>query len=102
MVEAMACGLPVVISDRVNIWREVKEARAAIVTQPDTGELAQALARVLDHPEVRRRMGAAGRILVRERLTWPTVADQMISGYGRVVGERLRPLPQPAWGTPAP
>ena len=77
VVEAMACGLPVVISDRVNIWREVKEARAGIVTQPDAGELAQALATVLDDPEVRRRMGAAGRILVRERLTWCTVADQM-------------------------
>ncbi len=35
VAEALACGLPVLISDKVNIWREVKEAGAGLVA-PDT------------------------------------------------------------------
>lgn len=35
--EAMACGTPVLISDKVNIWREVLEINAGLV-EPDTVE----------------------------------------------------------------
>ena len=37
VAEAMACGTPVLISDKVNIWREVVAAQAGIV-KPDTLE----------------------------------------------------------------
>jgi len=37
VAEALASGLPVLISDQVNIWREVKEGGAGVVT-PDTRE----------------------------------------------------------------
>ncbi len=35
VAEAMACGVPVLISDKVNIWREVQQAGAGVVA-PDT------------------------------------------------------------------
>jgi glycosyltransferase involved in cell wall biosynthesis len=35
VVEAMACGKPVLISDKVNIWREIAEDQAGFV-EPDT------------------------------------------------------------------
>ena len=31
VVETLACGRPVLISDQVNIWREIKEEGAALV-----------------------------------------------------------------------
>jgi glycosyltransferase involved in cell wall biosynthesis len=37
VVEALACGLPVLISDKVNIWREVTADGAGFVA-PDTIE----------------------------------------------------------------
>jgi glycosyltransferase involved in cell wall biosynthesis len=37
VVEALACGTPVLISDKVNIWREI-EASAAGFVAPDTTE----------------------------------------------------------------
>ncbi|GAA4328689.1 glycosyltransferase [Variovorax defluvii] len=42
VVEAMACGRPVLISDKVNIWREIAEDRAGFV-EPDTLEGTTAL-----------------------------------------------------------
>ena len=35
VVEALACGCPVLISDKVNIWREIQAAQAGLV-EPDT------------------------------------------------------------------
>ena len=34
VAEAMACSTPVLISDKVNIWREVAQDRAALVEPP--------------------------------------------------------------------
>lgn len=35
VAEAMACGVPVLISNKVNIWREVQEDRAGLVENDD-------------------------------------------------------------------
>lgn len=42
VAEALACGLPVLISNKVNIWREIEKAGAGLV-QPDTLEGTQDL-----------------------------------------------------------
>ena len=35
VVEALACGLPVLVSDKVNIWREIEASRAGLVAPDD-------------------------------------------------------------------
>jgi glycosyltransferase involved in cell wall biosynthesis len=42
VAEALACGVPALISDKVNIWREIKAADAGLVA-PDTLEGAASL-----------------------------------------------------------
>lgn len=58
-VESLACGRPVLISDQVNIWREIKADGAALV-QKDTNEGTQQLLRDwLDLPgDARSKMAA--------------------------------------------
>ena len=93
VVEAMACGLPVVVSDRVNIWREIAEARAGLVVPPDAGRISRALAAVLDHPD-RAGMAERGRRLVAERFTWPAAGARMLDVYHEIVDRT--PLPDRA------
>jgi glycosyltransferase involved in cell wall biosynthesis len=54
VVEALACHCPVLVSDKVNIWREIEAAQAGFVA-PDTAEgTAQLLERWLSMPEAAR------------------------------------------------
>jgi glycosyltransferase involved in cell wall biosynthesis len=85
VVEAMASGVPVVISDRVNIWPDVAKADAGLVVPCDVAATAQALHSVLDDPARGRQMGSNGRRWVAEHLPWQVVAAQMTNAYEEIV-----------------
>ena len=94
VAEAMACALPVVISDQVNIHAEVASAGAGLVTRCDADEVAQALEALLLDADRRSAMGEAGRRLVQERYTWPAIVEALTREYEAViartkVGNRL-------------
>lgn len=76
-LEAMASGLPVLITDRVGIWREVKEARAGYVISYAREELAAALDKMSTEPD-RRQMGERGRAWVRGRYAWNATATALV------------------------
>ena len=88
VAEAMGCGIPVLISDKVNIWREVRSHEAGIVA-PDTEEGTRALLRewLSLNPEQRRAMGRNARALFEERFT----VDAMAAGLLDVVAGRSVP-----------
>ena len=81
VVEAMASGLPIVISDKVGIHNEVLEAKAGLVVPLDVGRIAGAISALLDDEKLRLRLGAAGRRLVASRYTWDNAAAAMSSHY---------------------
>jgi glycosyltransferase involved in cell wall biosynthesis len=85
VVEAMACALPVVISDQVNIHHEISAAAAGLVTQCDVGEVADAMYALLTDPERRHTMGDMGRRLVQERYSWPAIVDALTKEYEAVI-----------------
>lgn len=85
VAEAMACALPVVISDQVNIHAEVAGAGAGVVTHCDATEVAHALQELLCDPQRRRAMGEAGRRLVQTKYTWPAIIDDLTLEYEQMV-----------------
>ncbi|CDQ11283.1 Putative glycosyltransferase [Acidithiobacillus ferrivorans] len=88
VVEAMACALPVVISDQVNIHAEVAQSGAGMVTRCDSDELAEAVIALLGGPDRRHVMGAAGRAAAQLRYTWPNIVDTLSREYTFVIGKR--------------
>jgi len=85
IIEAMACNLPVVISNRVNIWREIQDAGAGLVTSCDADEVAKALKSLLDDVSIRFRMGVRGRAAAREQYAWPRIVEQLTQVYSELI-----------------
>lgn len=81
VVEAMASGCPVVLSDQVNIWREVQHAGAGLVTGLDADEIAKAVCNLLTHTQEAMAMGARGREVVEMRFTWDRIVDKYTKVY---------------------
>ncbi len=91
VLEAMAAGLPVIVSDRMgarDLVREGEQGHVVPVSAP-ASLLGRRLADALD-PEQGRRMGDAGRV-VAERHGWQDVADAVERVYRR----RLDAMPHP-------
>jgi glycosyltransferase involved in cell wall biosynthesis len=90
VVEAMACQLPVVISDQVNIHAEIADAGCGLVVPCDAARIADALVRLLNDEHERKAMGVAGRRTARERFSWSTIVDDVIDQYDRVIDRQRR------------
>jgi glycosyltransferase involved in cell wall biosynthesis len=85
-VEAMAAGLPVVISDRVGIHREVAAARAGVVVPCERELLADALLRVASDASLRAELGARAQDLVRRRFSIQAMTVAVATMYEEVLG----------------
>jgi glycosyltransferase involved in cell wall biosynthesis len=79
VVEAMAAGLPVVVTDQVGVARDVS---AGIVTTCEVNPIAEALGRLLSSDEERSRMRANARQLVRRSYSGSAVARRLLEVYG--------------------
>lgn len=80
-LEAMACGVPVVVTPQVGLARDIEDAAAGLVVAGEPEVLGAALAHLLSAPERRARMGAAGRVAAG-RYSWSQIAKRMEKVYG--------------------
>lgn len=87
ITEAMAYGLPVVISEACH-FPEVATAQAGLITPLDPHAVAEALASLLADPVAAARRGAAGAALVRRCYTWQAVAVETLRAYRRAGAQR--------------
>jgi glycosyltransferase involved in cell wall biosynthesis len=83
VVEALACGVPVVMSDACR-FPEAASAGAAQVVPLEATSLAGALRGVLTNEQQAQAMGRAGRALIRRSYTWPVIADRIVEAYRAV------------------
>lgn len=92
-VEAMACGCPVVTSDADGFTEVVKnEETGFIVPKRNPEATANAIQRFLDNPDLRSKMGAAGRERVKKMYDWNDNVNTMINIYRKVIENNEREL----------
>jgi glycosyltransferase involved in cell wall biosynthesis len=83
-LEAMAAGLPIVVTPGCNL-PDVEARGAGLLVERDVEPLAAALRALLADPERRRRMGEQGRAWMRESFTWPAIVARTEEVYAQVL-----------------
>lgn len=90
-VEAMAAGLPIVISDQVNIWRELQRGGGATVIPCDRAALVAAMAPLLSDANAAQEMGRRARATVDQFYRWDNVAAALEAMYREAAASRVSP-----------
>ena len=80
ILEAMACGLPIVASEVGGICDYVNRDCARLVRAGKPGAMAEAVLDLIQDPAARTAMGQAARAHA-ETFAWPRVAKQILSVY---------------------
>jgi glycosyltransferase involved in cell wall biosynthesis len=86
-LEAMAHGRPVVATRVGGLLDLVIDGETGILVPPrDPAALRAALERLLADPDLRRRLGAAGRDRARTHFSWEKVTEATLAAYAEAVG----------------
>jgi glycosyltransferase involved in cell wall biosynthesis len=87
VLEAMACGLPVVGTQASGLHELVRDGiNGYLVPIKDPGALAEVLALLIDNGYERRRMGRQSRKLAEREFAWEYIAEQYLKVYEQVAG----------------
>jgi D-inositol-3-phosphate glycosyltransferase len=93
LIEAMACGLPVIATEYPGVRAVVDEsANGLLVPRRDAEAVGSAIRRLAEAgPEERRRLGEAGRAKCERLWSWPRLLDRMDDAYrGAIETRRTR------------
>ncbi len=89
VLEAMGCGCPVICSNSSSL-PEVAGDAALLIDPRESGQLTEALARVLASPELQATLRARGLARAKE-FGWDRTAMQTVAVYERAVGQQRSP-----------
>ncbi len=84
VLEAMACGTPVITSSRAVNALDVKPGEDLLVAD-DPGAFSREILGLLEDPERRKSIGEAGRAYVESQHRWSTIAGQLEDIYAREI-----------------
>jgi len=98
VLEAMAAGLPIIFTNQGCLRETVVDGECGIETYTeDPYDLARRLCFMLEHPEIRRRLGESARRRCRQLFSRERHIDRMIQVFREVALERSRSAQAAAW-----
>jgi glycosyltransferase involved in cell wall biosynthesis len=83
VLEALAAGLPVILSPGCNL-PEAETQGAGVIVLPEEIPLAEALTQLVNDPHRRETMSQRARIWANEVFAWPRIAAQMMDIYEKL------------------
>jgi len=88
---AMAAGLPCISTARGALGEVVTSERTALVAEPDAGAFSEAILRLVNDSDLRRRLGEEGRREVELRFSAQRMVENTLRAYGAVLAKRAAP-----------
>jgi len=88
MLEAMACGLPIVTT-RCEGVQELIADNGIVVDQPLAESMASAIKKLADNPEIYQSMSTAAAKHAQQ-FTWSSVADKYLDYYNNIISRNTR------------
>ena len=88
LLEAMACGLPVVSTDAFGVDEAFEhEAQGIKCKVDDVQTMAEAISTLLEYPELRQKMGQKGRTHVIEKYSIEKALERELSIYYKLLNK---------------
>ncbi len=84
VIEALAVGTPVVVSDQVNLHPDISGAQVGAVVPMDVPALSKTLDHWLSDQQLRQSAAARAPAFARQRYDWDLIAQRWASHYARV------------------
>ncbi len=84
MLDAAACGIPIIVSDGI-VYRDHVDGNGLVHKMNDLDDLARALLE-LRNPEERRRLGEIGAKKMVQKFNWDSVARRRLRDYEQALG----------------
>ena len=91
IAEAMAHGVPVLVSPQVNLAADIEQSGSGWVAPIDKEKLTRVLTEVMSDDDERTARGRAGRELAQRRFTWEVIAQQLAQVYSSIIEPRVVP-----------
>jgi glycosyltransferase involved in cell wall biosynthesis len=81
VAEAMAAGVPVVVSKGVYIWPDIEASGSGWVCELTVEGVAQSLAEALNNSAQRQLRGQQARAYAEEYYNWSAIAHKTLAAY---------------------
>jgi len=85
IVESLACGKPVIISNQVNIWQEIQQAKSGLVgmdSEDGVAELLEGWKLISQNEKI--TMGEKARALYKKNFATPLVASKILEAISSI------------------
>ena len=87
-LDAMASGLPIILSDRVEV-RERVDGNGLYYREGDAADLATQI-KSLESADQRQRLGSVGQKKIADHYTWQIIAERRLQDYAASLGTPTR------------
>ena len=86
LLEALACGTPVITTNIVGIAKEIKDNKCGIIIPcNDAEKLAQAIIRIIKNINLQKKMIIKGKLLIQDKYDWNKIVKMVENIYLEVI-----------------